>query len=473
MMRQPIREEYERRPGFISRIAGTSSLLQPYVPGRRPTADSHARGPALRNRNARATTDEAATRKLAALLERLTGAPGLDDALQLLAADLPPILHLARVAITLFTPHIAVDSQSASSTDAPQETPVSRMCAHRTLWLLPRRPVAAVTILELPIEASGERLGLLRAWTSPEDARSPEEAHALLRILCIALGQQVLLHHARGADAVEPNEGHAALMPDEGERWSAFLGQVAHEVKTPLTCIQGHTQLLSRYVRATRAATTAKHGILARLLDDCERHLPALQTQVKRIEYLLRDMLDAAQSDGGSLVLVRTRVDLVSLISLVARRLEVEVSRKIAIDAPAAVWVMCDAMRIEQTLHELIYYVLRGDGQERDIRVRISEAVKGGERVASIAVEYAQARELVAPAHHMTNTIFGTASAATPRDFRLALSAAILGQHGGSLHLQPDDAGGNEIMLTLPILEMYPDSAQTGELHGPSDRTFG
>ncbi|MGH2516748.1 MAG: sensor histidine kinase, partial [Ktedonobacterales bacterium] len=245
----------------------------------------------------------------------------------------------------------------------------------------------------------------------------------------------------------------------------------AHDLKTPLTCIQGHAQLLSRYVRTARAKTMAQRGPLVRLLEDCERHLPALEKQVTRIEQLLRDTLDLARSDDGDLALTLVRANLSDLLARAARAVEAENSRGIAIDAPTEVEVRCDAARIERVLGELISYVMRSGGSERGVRVRVTETGEGDARFVRIAIEYTQPAQPSNFRSRSTSIKSGTNSAASPLDLRLAVGAAILRQHGGSLRHLPDKAGGSELLLVLPALETPP--SQQGEIHGAPDRNRG
>lgn len=491
MTRQASRDAFERASGSIPRIGGPSSLLQPYVPGHRPVARTHARSLTTRNHDTRRTENEGGSNgditgtvrahKLADVLERVAAATDLEDALRIVAAELPETLGLARVVVTLDTPRIAVDSQATPTTDAVRDVPTTVARVTRPLWLVPRQPAVRGEVLEIPVEASRERMGLLRAWVAAGEPNPAESVLPLLRITGTTLGQQVLLHRSRAAESVEREEREARdepgtiLTPGERQRWNTFLGYVAHEVKTPLTCIQGHAQLLSRYVRTARAATKTKRGTLARLLDDCERHLPALEKQVARIEQLLRDMLDLARSDEGDLALVRTHVNLVAVVNQAIQSLETELACEIAVDAPETLDVQCDAARIEQVLRELLRYVARGGGQERPVRIHVTEADDGenGRCVAQVTVGYEEhTAKPTRVTRRASSAQFGTNSATSLLDLRLMLSAAILRQHGGSLYHFSDEAGGSEVVLALPIPEeLHP--SQIGEIHGAPDRTRG
>jgi signal transduction histidine kinase len=474
MTRQASREGYERAPGLISRIAGTSSLLQPYIPGRRPMAHTrtpaHARNLAAQTWSMTTDASETSAHELAALLERLAAAPELDGALPLIATELPRALGLARVVVAVDEPHVAVDSNVPMQPEQGHTPPLTVARVTRPLRLLPRRPAATGETLETPIEASRERLGLLRAWMAPGDVRAPNALLVHLRIVCTALGQQIMLSRLRslhGAVPVGRDTSSPALAPDERQRWNALLGYVAQEVQTPLTCIQGHGQLLRRYARAARATTKARRGTLARLLDDCERHLPGLEKHVARIDQLLRDMLDLIQSADGGPALVPLRVDLAALITGVAQRLSAEGASAILVDAPDAVRVACDKARIERVVDELLRYMLRGD-RERQVRVQVTQSARDsapdGAPVARVVIASPHVAAQEMPESKQPATArFGTNSAASQPDPRLAMSAAILRLHGGSLHVTPGEEGDGGIVLQLPLLETH--ATETGETH--------
>lgn len=414
--------------------------------------------------------DGAASLDVAGLCERLAAAATLDDMLRLLVTDLPKVLSVQRVVVTLDAPPITIDSQAETETPAAELAPVLPARAARRLWLLPRHPTSAPVMREMSIEVGGERLGMIHVWVGADDEYPRDLRLAGLRIVCAMLGQHIVLDRARAATSDQP----ARMTPAERRRWNEFLNYVAHEVKTPLTSIQGHAQLLSRYVRAARDATKTKQGVLARLLDDCERNLPPLEKQVARINQLIRDMLDLAQSDDGSLVLTPERANLASLVAQTAQSLSAELARGITVDAPEeGVWVACDITRMERVLCDVIQHVAHNGGLERDVAIRMVAADEAGTHYAQVRVGYQEGSAPDCALHPGTFAIPGTELAASPLDLRLALSAAIMRLHGGYLRYIPAAAGDTELLLALPMVG--PSSASTlGEdFYGGSNRSRG
>lgn len=313
--------------------------------------------------------------------------------------------------------------------------------------------------IEVPLMSSGARVGTLRIVPHSEDTSQAHDLNAL-RLIGTALAQALERHRLRAAVG---QHGACAVQSDEDlERWEAFLARVAHEVKTPLTCINGHAQLVRRYVRSARNAATGALTLesAARVVDACERHLPALERQVAHIERLMRDMLDLAQIEHGPLSLALERCDFVSLLQRAIRDVDVFENCELALTIPDRVWLTCDARRIEQALYDVLHYAIRVGGYGGTVCVRVTERRLNGVKYVMAVI----GNRRHAPGTHdcailsrhelrmLSNyVVAGVDQVPAQLALGVALSATISRMHGGNLYYQPPAATGGVFVLALPV----------------------
>ncbi|MGH2344228.1 MAG: sensor histidine kinase, partial [Chloroflexota bacterium] len=123
---------------------------------------------------------------------------------------------------------------------------------------------------------------------------------------------------------------------------------VAHELKTPLTGLKGHAQLLMR--RLLR-----EEGRDADLT-----HVAAIEEQISRMVTLINDLLDVARSQIGRLVVTIRPVEIVSLVRDVAEQLQsTTTSHTIVVYAPDSLLWPCDHRKIQQVMVNLLGNALR------------------------------------------------------------------------------------------------------------------
>lgn len=85
-----------------------------------------------------------------------------------------------------------------------------------------------------------------------------------------------------------------------------FIANVSHELKTPLTAIQGFAQALQDGTADTEAARLQAAGVI--------------QDEAERMNRMVIDLLDLARLDAGTLVLHKSQVDLPFLLAKIIRK---------------------------------------------------------------------------------------------------------------------------------------------------------
>jgi signal transduction histidine kinase len=140
-----------------------------------------------------------------------------------------------------------------------------------------------------------------------------------------------------------------------------FLTVAAHELKTPLTTIQGYAQLLSVQLDQGLGLDASPVRRSARMIEDRTRHLARLVEQI----------LDVSRLDASRLKLNLDDVDLVALIRSLVVGFVARNSREFRLHLPDQVWAAVDRTRIEQVMANLIDNAVRysPDGGPIDISV--------------------------------------------------------------------------------------------------------
>ncbi len=132
-----------------------------------------------------------------------------------------------------------------------------------------------------------------------------------------------------------------------------FIGLVAHELKTPLTGLKGHAQLLTRRLER-------QGGRGADLTS-----VAAIQEQISRMVMLINDLLDVTRAQMGRLVADIQPVDIAGLARAVAEQMEPNAETpRIIVNAPPTLLWPVDQLKLRQVLMNLIgnalHYAERG-----------------------------------------------------------------------------------------------------------------
>jgi two-component system sensor histidine kinase BaeS len=129
-----------------------------------------------------------------------------------------------------------------------------------------------------------------------------------------------------------------------------MMADVSHELKTPLTAMRGYIETL----RMPELALDAEHR---------ERYFETIDRETRRLERIVKDLLDLARYEHGGVMLQQRLFDIQRLFENVAGRHERAAHTKgvsfgIHVD-PVAGQVAADPDRIEQAIENLVGNALR------------------------------------------------------------------------------------------------------------------
>lgn len=244
-----------------------------------------------------------------------------------------------------------------------------------------------------------------------------------------------------GAEAI-------SVFPDLGgpasTDWSSAdtFAMAAHELRSPLTAIDGQAQLAQRHLKTDPARTAES--------------LARIREQTRRLDRMLDDLLDHSRASAGIFTLEVVTFDLAIVIaSTIGLRSEEEAAR-ITFDEDGPVRVRADPDRIEQIMANLLDNAVKFSAAGSAIEVSlIARGADAEVRVTDRGVGVPEAEQ-----DRLFTTLFRTSRTADVAGTGLGLyiSRRIAEQHRGRLRLESSSEKGSTFVLTLPLATPMPQS---------------
>ncbi len=232
---------------------------------------------------------------------------------------------------------------------------------------------------------------------------------------------------------MKPKPKVQALKPDE------FLSLVTHEIKNPLTSINGFTDFARDAVR--------NHDHQSAL--GC---LEIVSSEAQRVLRLAEDLLDAAQVSTGKFSIKVETVDLAEIVLKIARRYETVTDRRIEVDGAAELPpIVGDPVRLEQVIENLVSNATKYSPQGTPIRIAL---LAGDTRVnisiwnGGPAITAEQIPRLFQCFSRLGNGDNG--GAIKGNGLGLYISKQIVELHGGSIQVHSTEEEGTTFMIELP-----------------------
>lgn len=220
------------------------------------------------------------------------------------------------------------------------------------------------------------------------------------------------------------------------ERLRRFLADASHELRTPLTSIRGYAELFRR-------------GADVRP-DDLARSMLRIEQEAERMGVLVDDLLILARLDQGR-PLERTTVALAAIAAdAVADARAIDPDRAITLDANGPVMLEADEVRLRQVVTNLLSNALNHTPSGTAVEV---QAQADGARVFLTVIDHGAGLD---PAQ--ATRVFERFYRSDPSRARgtggvglgLAIVAAIVQAHGGTVAVTRTPGGGATFRIDLP-----------------------
>jgi signal transduction histidine kinase len=221
----------------------------------------------------------------------------------------------------------------------------------------------------------------------------------------------------------------------------AFVANVSHELKTPLTSVQGFAQAILDGTAST---------------PDAQRQATqVIYNESARMHRMVLDLLDLARLDAGTLDLQRVPVDLVALLNSIAERFSPQAHTAgvtIRVEAETLPPITGDGDRLAQVFTNLIDNALKFTPAGGSITLRATAA---GSTVRVEVTDTGAGISSEAQVHIFER--FFQADPSRPGGARhgaglgLAIVKEIVAAHGGTIIIRSELGAGSTFTVTLPL----------------------
>ncbi|MCL5025846.1 MAG: PAS domain S-box protein [Chloroflexi bacterium] len=225
---------------------------------------------------------------------------------------------------------------------------------------------------------------------------------------------------------------------DLQEEQEEYISLISHDLRTPLTSLQGHAQLLQRMLSKSDA-------------DDRElRSVEAIIRGARRMNAMIQDLVDTARLEAGHLELKKQPTSLEHFMyGLLERATGAVDAQRIRMEVPAGLSpVLADPNRLERIVMNLLSNALKYSPAESTVLVTAES--RDGEATVSIADQ----GEGIAPEDlpHIFERFYRARSAREAQGAGLGLyiTKMLVEAHGGRIWVRSELGKGSTFYFTLP-----------------------
>jgi signal transduction histidine kinase len=206
--------------------------------------------------------------------------------------------------------------------------------------------------LTLPLLNQDEQIGVIAIESDRFDAFDPYMMETAVRITnhaAVSIANAILYQQVKAAN----------------EAKSEFVSMVSHELKTPMTSMQGYTDLMLS-------------GMTGDLTKQQSRFLEKIMANLSRMQRQIRDLTDISRIETGRLMMVREPTDFANVISETLQTVQGPCDNKeiqLHLDLPSTLPpVMADKERLVQVLTNLISNACKYSPPQTEVTLTLQSA---------------------------------------------------------------------------------------------------
>jgi signal transduction histidine kinase len=244
-------------------------------------------------------------------------------------------------------------------------------------------------------------------------------------------------------------------MREANWRMEEFLNITSHELKTPLTSLQGNIQLMGRRLNRVNL-DQAKAEDLVPLVLMSRSLVERSERSLGRLGRLINELLDDSCLGRGQLEYRLERCDLATVVeeAVEEQRLQA-LGRTIQLDLPAArpLLVMADPGRIGQVVTNYLTNALKYSCEDRPVEVRLqvngdmAQVAVGDEGVGLPADE----QEHIWKRFYRAHGVSVQSSSGVGLGIGLHISKSIIERHYGQVGVESTLGEGSTFWFTVPL----------------------
>jgi PAS domain S-box-containing protein len=230
-----------------------------------------------------------------------------------------------------------------------------------------------------------------------------------------------------------------------------FLAIAAHELKNPLTALQGYTEVLQR--RVVREQTLNERDLYI---------LQIIVTQAKRFQGLIDSLLDIGRIQVGELRIARKPLELCSLVRALVDELQPSLEQHtvtLECDADALI-IAGDSGRLEQVVQNLIQNALKYSPTGGVVGVRVYRQNDRAYLAVSdqgIGIPAAAQPDLFQQFYRATNV---ETQQIQGMGIGLYVVKEIVSLHNGEITVESREGEGSTFTVSLPLYQAPEPSSQ-------------